>query len=102
MNAAPGALVLALAASLTTAAGSPCSPERWLEDPGISPTALGANGYRVVASQTLVLEDGRPAVESILVRADGHMARCRTVHGDGAARPGAAPETVCFLRCRTP
>lgn len=102
MNATPGALALAASLAAAAAAGSPCSPDRWLEDPGISPAALGANGYRVIASQTLVLEDGRPAVESILVRDGGRMARCRTVHGDGAARPGAAPETVCFLRCRTP
>lgn len=103
MNAAPRGLALALAASLAgAAAASPCSPERWLEDPGISPAALDANGYRVIASQTLVLDDGRQAVESILVRDGGRMARCRTVHGDGADRPRAEPETVCFLRCRTP
>lgn len=92
---------VALVASLASASvgSSPCSPERWLEDPGISPAVLAANGYRVVASQTITLDNGRQAVEWISVR-DGRMAKCRTVYGDDAGRP--TERTVCFLRCRTP
>lgn len=89
------AAILLAACVADAAAANGCGPDTWVEDPAISPEVLRANGYRIVAGQTVPLEAGREAIEWVSVRGD-RMAKCRTIHG----RDGRVVETICFLRCR--
>lgn len=97
MNAAhyiAGFLALAAAVSVNAGPGD-CRPGKWLADPGITPAVLEANDYRVVTRQTLSLDDGRQAIETVAV--DGpRTVKCRVVFDPA----GEVVETACYLPCR--
>ena len=77
------------------ASSSGCDAGDWLADPGISPTVLEANGYRVVTRQTLSLDNGRQAIETVMA-AGARTARCRVEYDER----GTAVGTTCYLPCR--
>lgn len=90
-----GAVALAAATAAGTAVATGCGPDTWLADPGISPAVLAANGYRVVTRQTVLLPDGRQAIET-RVENGPRRAKCRAFY----AEDGTPDETVCYLPCR--